>query len=372
MNSIYFHTGTKVYFERGGIEKYLPEIKKYAKKVLIVSGKSFIFKSGLFEKITGVLSKEGIEYISYPGADPEPDTEDVDKGAELCIKEGCDGILAVGGGSAMDVGKAIAVVATNRGSVRNYFGEVEYQNQPLPIIAIPTTCGTGSEVTRFAVIIDRSQNTKKTVSSEKIIPKLSILDAEVLRSLPLHLVVATGMDAFSHATESYLSKRADFISKMFARESLKILLEFIPQTKKEPDSLDARERLLLASLIAGFALNKTGTIIVHGMGYALTILYNTHHGTANALLLPYVFEYLKRNGYEQEMAELERLWGDTERLNDFVKSLGLPSRLRDIGVEKDETEKLADLAIVGTQRSMKNMKIQMGRGDFKKIFESAW
>ncbi|MCM8761995.1 MAG: iron-containing alcohol dehydrogenase [Candidatus Omnitrophica bacterium] len=372
MNSIYFYMGAKVYFERGGIEKYIPEIKKYGKKVLIVSGKSFIFKSGLFEKITGTLSKEGIKYISYPGANPEPDTENVDKGAELCIKEGCDCILAVGGGSAIDVGKAIAVVATNGGSVKDYFGEVQYKNEPLPVIVIPTTCGTGSEVTRFAVIVDRSQNTKKTVSSEKIIPKLSILDAEVLATLPVHLVVATGMDAFSHAAESYLAKRADFISKMFARESLKIILEFIPQTKTEPCSLDAREKLLLASLIAGFALNRTGTIIVHGMGYALTILYNTHHGTANALLLPYVFEYLKRNGYEEEMTELELMWGDTERLNNFVKRLGLPSRLRDIGVGKDKIEKLAELAVVGTQRSMKNMKIQIGRDDFKKIFESAW
>ncbi|MCM8821008.1 MAG: iron-containing alcohol dehydrogenase [Candidatus Omnitrophica bacterium] len=372
MNNIYFYMGAKVYFERGGIEKYLPEIKKYSKKVLIVSGKSFIFKSGLFEKITGILLKQGIEYVSYPGADPEPDTENVDRGTELCIKEGCDCILAVGGGSAMDVGKAIAVVATNGGSVKDYFGEMQYRNEPLPIIAIPTTCGTGSEVTRFAVIVDRSQNTKKTVSSEKIIPKLSILDPEVLATLPIHLVVATGMDAFSHAAESYLAKRADFISKMFARESLKILLKFIPQTKIEQDSLDIRENLLLASLIAGFALNKTGTIIVHGMGYALTILYDTHHGTANALLLPYVFEYLKRNGYQEEMAELEHLWGNTEKLSDFVKRLGLPSRLRDIGVGKDVTEKLAELAVVGTQRSMKNMKTQMGRDDFKKIFESAW
>lgn len=372
MENIYFYMGARVYFEKGGIEKYLPEIKRYGKKILIVSGKSFIFKSGLFEKITSILSKERIEYTSYPGVNPEPDTDDVDNGAKLCIKENCDCILAVGGGSAMDVGKAIAVVASNGGSVRDYFGEMEYKNEPLPVIAIPTTCGTGSEVTRFAVIVERSQNTKKTVSSEKIIPKIAILDGEVLSTLPINLVVATGMDAFSHAAESYLSKRADTLSKMFSKESLKILLESLPQAKREPASLEAREKLLLASLIAGFGLNRTGTIIVHGMGYALTISYNTHHGTANALLLPYVFEYLKQNGYKEEVEELERLWGKTEKLNEFVKNLGLPSRLRDIGVGKDEIEKLAELAVVGTQRSMKNMKIIIGKEEFKKIFESAW
>ncbi len=370
MDSIYFYMGGRVYFERGGVEKYLPQIKNYGKKVFLVSGKSFIFKSGLFDKITDILSQTGIEWVSYPGANPEPDTDDVDNGAKLCVKEGCDCILAVGGGSAMDVGKAIAVVATNGGSVRAYFGEMEYRNEPLPIIAIPTTCGTGSEVTRFAVIVDRSQNTKKTVSSELIIPKLSILDAEVLESLPVHLVVATGMDAFAHAAESYLSRRADCFSKMFSKESLNLLLEFLPHVKE--GDIDVKEKIFLASLIAGFALNKTGTIIVHGMGYVLTILYNTHHGTANALLLPYVFEYLKSNGYEKEMAELERLWGQTENLKYFVKELGLPSTLKEIGIGKGDIEKLADLAVIGTQRSMKNMKIQMGREEFKKIFESAW
>lgn len=371
MERIYFHMGARVYFERGGIEKYLPEIKIYGRKILIVSGKSSIFNSGLFDKITGILSKEGLEYVSYPGASPEPDTEDVDKGVQLCIKEGCDCILAVGGGSAMDVGKAIAVVATNGGSVREYFGEMTYKNEPLPVVAIPTTCGTGSEVTRFAVIVDRSQFTKKTVSSEKIIPKLSILDAEVLTTLPSQLAVATGMDAFSHAAESYLSTRADFLSKIFAVESLKLLLKSLPEMNEKPDSLDVREKLLLASLIAGFGLNKTGTIIVHGMGYALTITHNTHHGTANAILLPYVFNYLKNYGYEKEISELEKLWGDTSKLNIFIKNLGLPSRLRDIGIKEDEIDKLTDLAVIGTQRSIKNMKIQMDRDEFKKIFKNA-
>jgi len=371
MEGIYFNMGARIYFKRGGIEKYLPEIKRYGKKVFIVSGKSFIFKSGLFSKITDILLKEGISYISYPGANPEPDTDDVDDGAKLCIKEGCDCILAIGGGSAMDVGKAIAVVATNGGSVRDYFGEVEYKNEPLPVITIPTTCGTGSEVTRFAVIVDRKAQTKKTVSSEKIIPALSILDADVLSTLSVELVVATGMDAFSHSAESYLSKRADYLSKIFAKEGLKLLLEFLPRIK-EKDNIEVREKVFLGSLIAGFALNRTGTIIVHGMGYTLTITHNIHHGTANALLLPYVFEYLKKNGYEKEFSELEQLWGETEKLNTFVKNLGLPSRLRDIGINKDEIEKLTDLAVIGTERSMKNMKGQMGKDDFKGIFESAW
>lgn len=370
-NNIYFNMGAKVFFERKGVGKYLPQITEYGKKVLIVSGKHFIFRSGLFEKITEILSRENIEYVSYTGANPEPDINDVDNGARLCIEKGCDCVLGVGGGSAMDVGKAIAVVAANGGSVKDYFGEVSYRHNPLPVVAIPTTCGTGSEVTKFAVVVDRDNNTKKTVCSEEIIPKLSILDADILATLPHNLVVATGMDAFAHAAESYLAKKADFLSKVFAVESLKILWEYLPKTKTEPDSTEIREKLLLASFIAGLALNRTGTIIVHGIGYALTITHNTHHGTANALLLPYVFEYLQQNGYEKEFSELEKLWGQTGELKKLVKDIGLPSRLTDIGINENEIEKLAELAVIGTERSMKNMKIQMRKEEFIQILESA-
>lgn len=371
MERIYFSMQAKVYFERGGLEKYLPEIKNYGKKILIVSGRKSIFKSGLYDRMSKRLSEKGIEHISYPDVTPEPDTEDVEKGVRLCKKEGCDCILAVGGGSAMDAGKAIAVLAANGGSVRDYFGEMEYEKEPLPVIAVPTTCGTGSEVTRFAVIVDRRERTKKTVSSEKIIPKMSILDADLLQTLPHKLVMATGMDAFSHSAESFLSAKADYLSKLFAKDSLKLLRKFLPEAYRKPGNTDAREKIFLASLLAGFALNRTGTIIVHGMGYSLTIKHNVHHGTANAVMLPYVFEYLKENGYGEEMSELERIWGDTGKLRDFVQSLGLPSTLKETGVNEREIDELADLSVAGTQRSLKNMKISMDRDDFKRILQSA-
>lgn len=368
---IYFSMQAKVYFEPGGLEKHLSEVKNYGRKILIVSGKKSIFKSGLHDRIIKTLSYEGVEYISYPDVNPEPDTEDVEKGTRLCRNEGCDCILAVGGGSAMDAGKAIAVLAANGGSVRDYFGEVEYGNEPLPVVAVPTTCGTGSEVTRFAVIVDKEGRTKKTISSEKIIPKVSILDAELLRTLPQKIVMATGMDAFSHSAESFLSSRADYFSKLYARDSLNLLRKYLPEAYMKPEDKGPREKIFLASLLAGFALNRTGTIIVHGMGYSLTIKHNVHHGTANAVLLPYVFEYLKENGYAEEIRELEEIWGDTGRLKDFVRRLGLPSTLKEAGVNKNEINELADLSLAGTQRSLKNMKINMDRDDFKKILQDA-
>lgn len=363
--------GTRVYFERGGISRHLPEIRNYGKKVLLVSGRQSIFKTGLFGRITGILSREGIDYVSYAEVNPEPAIRDVEKGAAVCRDNNCDCVLGVGGGSPMDAAKAIAVLATNGGKLQDYFGEVDYKMKPLPVVAVPTTCGTGSEVTRFSVIMDRDAQTKKTVSSEDILPRLSILDADTLESLPPHLVTGTGMDAFSHSAESFLSRRADPLSRLFAKESLRILWKFLPKAKSKKIDMEVKENIFFASFLAGLAINKTGTIIVHGMGYSLTVTRNIHHGTANALLLPYVFEYLKENGYHDDFRELEGIWGDTCGLKGFVEALGLPSKLAELGIREESIEKLAELSEQGTKRANKNMKTPLGKKEFREILLKA-
>jgi len=371
MYNIYFSMQTKVYFERKGISKYLPQAANFGKKAFIVTGKKSVFESGLMKKITGICSQNGITCVLYPEVSPEPGISDVERGSIICTEEGCDFVIGLGVGSAMDVAKAIAVLARNRGRLQDYFGEVEYENNPLPIIAIPTTCGTGSEVTRFAVIMDKDARTKKTVSSEHILPRMSILDADTLETLPYHLVVATGMDAFSHSSESFLSEKADHVSRMFAKESLRLLWEYLPRIKTSIDDIEIKEKILLASLLAGFAINKTGTIIVHGMGYSLTVTRNTHHGTANALLLPYVFEYLKKNGYHSELTELEEIWRDTGELKSFVRGLGLPSKLSELGVTREEIDSLTELSVLGTQRAVKNMKMPLGFAEYREMLLKA-
>jgi len=368
MEKIYFHLPTKIYFEKGGIEKYLPEIKNYGNKVLIVSGRNFIFKSGLFERIKNILEKEKIKFSHFPEVEPEPDVENVEKGVEFCIKGNFDCILAVGGGSAMDVGKAIAVRSKNPGKIEDYFGEKEYKNEPLPVVAIPTTCGTGSEVTRYSVIVYRKENTKKTMAGEKIIPKIAILDTSVLDTLPSKLVAATGMDAFSHSAESFLSIRKDKFSEIFSIESLKLLWENLQKAVK--GDKESKEKVFFASLLAGFSINKTGTIIVHGMGYSLTVKYGIHHGTANALLLPYVFEYLYKNGYKEEIEKLNKIWGNIENLKNFVEKLSLPLKLKDVGVKEEDMEELTELSKIGCERALKNMKIK--EVNFRKILTSAF
>ncbi|MCM8810126.1 MAG: iron-containing alcohol dehydrogenase [Candidatus Omnitrophica bacterium] len=370
MDEIYFFAPTKIYFRRNGIENYLPLVKNYGKKVLIVSGKNFIYKSGLFEKIKNIFEKEKIDFSIFSNVKPEPDVENVEEGTEFCEKENCDLIVAIGGGSALDVGKCIALRVKNQGNLKDYFGEANLKNQPLPIIAVPTTCGTGSEVTRYAVIIDEKEKTKKTVASEKIIPVLAILDPDVLDFLPPKLIGATGMDAFSHSVESYLATTSDYMSKLFAIESLKLLYENLKRAV-EGDK-QAKEKIFLASTFAGYAINRTGTIIVHGIGYSLTIKYGIHHGTANALFLPYILEFMKENKYEKEIEELENIICRTSELKNFIIKLGLPIKLREIGAKQQDIEELVELSIKGCERAMKRMKFNLTKQDFYRIINHAY
>lgn len=371
MDGVYFSMPARVFFSRGALAARLPEARHYGRKALLVSGRTFLFRSGLREVIGDILARAGLECVSYAGVNPEPETGDVEKGAALCRRHACDCIIAVGGGSALDAGKAIAVCAVNDGPPESFFALDTFPRPPLPVIAVPTTCGTGSEVTRFAVLVDPAARTKKTINSEAIIPKLAILDPDLLQTLPEKLVAATAMDAFTHAAESFLARRADHLSRLLAVNALETLWSQLPRLRQAPDDTGLLDKIFLASLIAGLAINRTGTIVLHGMAYALTIRYRLHHGTANALLLPRVFAYLRDNGYENEISELEKTWGETARLSDFVTGLGLPGRLADIGADKDDLDELADLAVAGTRRALANMKIPMDRAVFRDILAAA-
>ena len=373
MKPFNFYLPTRIRFERGGLDRYLPEIGKYGKKILLVTGRRFALESGLVERIMKILAGAGLTCSHFFDVDPEPTVENVEAGAAFCRKEGCDAVLAVGGGSAMDAAKGMAVLAVNDGSLRDYFGEVSFRHEPLPVVAVPTTCGTGSEITRYAVIVERRERTKKTVSNELLIPKLAVMDADLLDTLPERLVAATGMDAFSHALEGFLANKANDMTRFFSLESMRILHAFLPRVGDVSDRKETRERIFFASLVAGFVINHTGTILIHGMGYSLTIKHAVHHGTANGLLLPYVVSYLKEHGYGAEIGMMEKavLGEEPENLFSLVERAGLPTRLSALGIREEELDELTDLAMIGCQRSYRNMKKPLARDEVRAILRQA-
>jgi len=369
MEPFSFYLPTRVLFGNGVLEQGLSAISSLGTHAFIVTGKNSTKQSGLLDRITGVLNRMDVVWTVYDAIPQNPKTADCEQGAAAARAAGADIVLGVGGGSPLDAAKAIAVLATNGGKTADYFGEASFSMRPLPVVAVPTTCGTGSEVTRYAVIIDETTRTKKTISSDAIIPMDAIVDPDLLITLPPHLVAGAGMDALSHAIEGFLSKKANPITHMYSRTSIRLVTEsLVRATAGEKESLT---NLMLGSLCAGFVINHTGTIMVHGMGYALTINYGIHHGTANALLLPYVLAFLSQHGYKEKIASLGETASFTT-LRSLLRATGLPLTLAEAGVKQESLAQLAKEAATGCERSFKNMQSPFTPNELKNILFHAW
>ena len=294
----------------------------------------------------------GIEVIVFDKVEPNPLIETAEAGGRLAKEKGIDFVIGFGGGSAMDAAKGIAVLASHDGKLEDYFYPAEVEPPVLPIVEIATTCGTGSEVTKYAVF---SRGIKKyVIASDQIVPTLSILDAEVLKYLPKAITAHTAMDAFSHALESYYHVKSSPFSEIFVRDSLKIIFENFEKAVK--GDLNAREKLLYASMLAGLAITMSGTVVVHGLGYYLTQKFNIPHGLANALFLNQFIEYVSDRLPERTL-ELGRLLGldssDSrevskfllENLNKLKKAAGLPMSLAEAGVPESELPIIVEQAL---------------------------
>ncbi len=258
--------------------------KALGEKALIVCGRSSAAASGALDDVLAALTDEGIRYEIYNGVLNNPTVLNAYEAGGKAAEFGADFIIGIGGGSPLDAAKAAAVYATNRIEPMEIYGETK--NLPLPVAAIPTTAGTGSEVTPYSVLTIDRENPKVTVKGDHMFPKLAFLDHRYTKSLPADVAVHTALDALSHAVESILCKRNSYISEYIAREAIGILGEEIENTLKYPINPKSRERLLYASMLAGVAITHTGTTIIHSMGYSLTYFMDMPHGFANGALLP--------------------------------------------------------------------------------------
>ncbi|NOZ71160.1 MAG: iron-containing alcohol dehydrogenase, partial [Chloroflexi bacterium] len=253
------------------------------------------------------------------------------------------------GGSPIDVGKAIAMLMANGGCYADYqWGGRTITQCSLPLLAIPTTAGTGSEVSKVAVIVDPERPFKKGVLSPNMFPYAAILDPELTRSLPPHLTAATGMDAFIHALEAYTGRRAQPYSDMLALAALEAVWQSLPQAVQVGQDLEARERMMLAALWAGTAMDHAGLGLIHSLSGPLTGLFHLHHGLANAILLTPILRFNLPDIAPSRLARLKHLLGLAAEAKDealldtlttFVQNLGLPTRLRDV----------ADISLLGDE-----------------------
>jgi len=342
---------TKVFFGKGDLSK-IKEIKNFlGKRALIVTGQKSTKVSGSLSNLINYLKEVDVNFVLFDKVIPNPDTKIVIEGGEKYIENDCTSIIAIGGGSSIDAAKAIGIYAVNREIAPFLTGEKVLKNKIPTLVAIPTTSGTGSEVTKFAVIT--YENKKLAITSELIIPDFAILDPLLTLTMNEKIVRDTGLDALSHALEGLFSIGSTPFSDIFGYESIKIIYKYLPRSFSSSEDLEAREMMHLASMYAGIQISHSGTGIVHAMGYPLTLRYEFPHGYSNALLMPYVFKFELPNVYEKMAKVIEVLdlstgdkYKDAEKLIEllvnFNKMMNVPLSLKDLGVEENELEIFAD------------------------------
>ena len=347
------------YFGRGSREKLAIEIKsRNFKKVLLVTDKALI-EASVTKKVIDILEQENIKYEIYSNIKPNPTVKNVKEGLEVCKNCGADVIVAVGGGSVIDTAKAIGIIMTNpeHSDVVSLDGAVETKNKSLPVIALPTTAGTAAEVTINYVITDEEKTKKMVCVDPHDIPIISIIDPDLMESMPKSLAASTGMDALTHAMEGYTTKAAWLIPDMFHLNSMALIYKNLEKAVNEKDP-KAIEQVGYAEYIAGMGFSNVGLGIVHSMAHSLGAYYDVPHGLANALLLPYVLKFNGEicpdlfvnmgNAFGLDMNGLEGMEAVNkvvDAVRDLAIKVGIPQTLEEINIPFDALPKLAHQAI---------------------------
>ncbi len=327
-----------------------------AKKILLLTG-SHVAKTEGFLKIIEALEEKKIPYEVFSECKPEPPAELVDELAERVRKSDIDLVAAVGGGSPMDTAKAVCMLKTNEGSIKEYlFGGSRVPIHPsIPLICIPTTAGSGSEVSCASVIEDSQRQIKLSCTHPNLYPSLAILDPLMQLDMPKSVTAGTGMDALTHAIESFTSKHASLISRMYAKEAIRLIGRHLPIVMKEPENIESRMQMAIASSLAAVAMANGGLGAVHGLSQAMGGIAHTPHGMTNAILLPKVMAY-NRKGAPEKFAEIAEALGveikgmlaedaameAEKRVKDLAKEIGIPDTLDDFGVSREMFPKIVE------------------------------
>ncbi len=357
METFSFSIPQHVIFGKGSLGK-LPEAAKALgkNKALIISG-PHLNRIGMVDKCQAALSAAGIGSAAFTETEGNPSTETVEKAVDAYKSSGADFIVAFGGGSPLDVAKAASILVTYGGKITEYEGGGKVPGPVVPMIAIPTTAGTGSEVTSFSVITDHSRNYKLSVSSNYLLPAYAILDPELIASVPAGTAAACGVDAMVHALEAYLSLAASPFSDMFALKALQLIGKNLRAYAANRGNEAAAEAMMMGSLFAGIAFSHARLGDVHAMSHPVSAYFNVAHGVANAILLPVIVEYneLADQGKYYDIYRCvakapvsEAMFSShmlTEELRALNMELGIPSCLKEAGVKAEYFDAMAEDAM---------------------------
>lgn len=315
-----FHIPTKIIFGSGKLSQLNQIIPEELSRFFLVTDPG-IKKAGIVDIVLSQLHTVDI----FCEVEQNPVSTTINRGAQVVRTLKPDIIIGLGGGSSIDAAKAIALLATNPGTIEQYEGKHTYRVPPLPVLAIPTTCGTGSEVTLVSVITDLERKFKMSIKGPHMFPATAVIDPDVLQSLPQHLVASTGMDALTHAIEAYTAKPRTLITDLFARKAVSLIITHLKKAYTDITNKKAREHTMLGSTLAGIAFGNSDVGAVHCIAESIGGLYNIPHGVANAMFLPVVMEF-NFPQVKSRYADLARLIGikdpdDTDAARKFIETI---------------------------------------------------
>ncbi len=383
MQSFEFQHRTRVVCGAQAIQRLGPLAKELgASRILIVSDLGVV-KAGHFDKGLASIRKSGLEATAFHDLHPNPTTHDVNAATELARSFKPDLIVGLGGGSSMDCAKGMNFLYSCGGQMRDYWGVGKATGPMLPMIAVPTTAGTGSEAQSFALISDSQTHVKMACGDKRALPAIAILDPELTVTQPAHLTALTGIDALTHALESYVTKTRNPMSMAFAKEAWERLSKSFAGVLKTPTDLGLRSEMQLGAYLSGMAIEASMLGAAHALANPITAAFDVPHGQAVGMMMPHVLRANARNGEVNSLYGLlvaclrvDRLDGSTygEQLGDWFTSMlfaaGLKTQLRELSVDRSDLAKLADDAL--PQWTLQHNPILYGRDELISIYESAF
>ncbi len=375
---------TRIAFGIGSISSLAKTVQDFQGSNVFLVVDPGLVKAGIVSQITAPLDAAAIPYFIYDNVDPEPGLKLADKGYKLAKAKGCDCVIGAGGGSAMDVAKAIAILLTNGGKAADYLGLDKIAKAGVPKIMVPTSAGTGAEVTFTAVFINEKTGAKGGMNGAPLYPEAAILDPALTLSLPPMVTAFTGIDALTHALEAYTSTQAHIISEMYSLEAIDLISRNLPIAYANGANLKARSAMLMGSLLGGKALATAGVGLVHAMAYPMGGMFGIAHGLANAVLLPYVVEYNLIGNLEkfailagvlgkntEEMTTREAAERCVEALFELNADVGIPATLQDLDIPVEQLPEMARIALTVT-RPVENNPRRPTLDDVINIYQMAY
>jgi alcohol dehydrogenase class IV len=379
-----FYSPTKIIVGLNSASQVAQEVRQFGgRRVLIVTDPGVV-AADLIAPVESSLKAGNVAYVIYDGVEPEPPSRVIDRGAEMYQAKGCDLVLGVGGGSSLDVAKGISLLATNKGKILDYCGVDQVPQNGAPTILMPTTAGTGSEVTRVLVLTDEEQNTKNVVFTPYALANAAIVDPLLTLSMPPSVTADTGMDAMVHAIETYVSMNATVFSDILAERAIELIADYLPTAWAKGSNTDARYHMSLAATLAGMAFGSGGLGAVHALAYPLGTEYHMTHGRTNAIMLPHVMRY-NIPGSPERYARIAELMGKdiegyslmeaaelaVESIGELLDTIEVSCQMQDYGIPEADLPALADGGMKQARLFVPNPR-DLNREDVESIYQDAY